>query len=164
MWCGLIMLGFLATAAGGGDLDTLDMEIASLDGQRAQLGDFKHNAKRDELDRKIALLREVRNRAGGIIARRTQACLDAALKGAAPASQPGPGPQPGPTPPAQTPAALQQQALAASCLQAAQSVVPRVRRAEEIKFRLKYEDWNAGNNDERKGLQRELETLEAGLL
>jgi len=164
MLYGLILVGVLAAAGGGSDLDALDMEIAALDGQRAQLGDFKHNDKRAELDRKIALLREVRNRAGGIVARRTQACLDAALKGAAPASQPGPGPQPGPTPPAQTPAAMQQQAMAASCLQAAQSVVPRVRRAEEIKYRLRYDDWTTGNNDERKGLERELETLEAGLL
>jgi len=156
MLIGLLLMG-LSALTGGGDLDTLDMEIAALEGQRAQLGRHVDNAKRDEVDHKIELLRKVRNRAAAVVQRRVDRCVGAVIQGAQPAARPAAAPSSMPFQPAQS-------ALAAICLHEAQAVVPRVRRAEEIRDRLKYEDWNSGNTDERRGLERELEVLEAGLL
>ncbi|MBN2360854.1 MAG: hypothetical protein JXR83_15470 [Deltaproteobacteria bacterium] len=173
MLVGLLLFG-LTALPGHSDLDSLDREIAALEGQRAQLGTFADNARRDQVDRKIALLRRTRSRAAAIVQRRVDACvatwhrgMPPANRGAPPPGAPPPGAPPPGSPPPGSPTVLpsrQAQMIQAECIRQAQSVVPRVLRAEEIRDRLKYEDWTMDNADERRGLERELEALEAGLL
>ncbi|MEW5850263.1 MAG: hypothetical protein AB2A00_15850 [Myxococcota bacterium] len=122
------------------ELEALEAEIARLEGERAGARTFADNAKRAEIDKKIALLKRIRDRASSVMAARARLCAN---KTQGPQAQPG------------VPAAV--------CANAGAGVVGQVRRAEELRERLQSGDWGWHNRDERAALQKELETLDRSL-
>jgi len=130
------------------ELEALEMEIAQVQAQRAALGGFANNSKRDVVDRKLDLLRRVHDRASSAVNNRLSVCMHGQ-----PPLRTGPN----------APAVVNNGQPVMVCNGAAAGVVARVRRIEEIRDQLRYGTWTYANHDQRQALNKEVEALEQGL-